>query len=140
MLEFENRFAESVGASRLTLQNLTMTYSGGLEVDEKAHNKIAEEFPNTLVIQEHYRNQLYNFMLNKAEGLGITVTDEEKFYLFTDCEPGVDAMQRITSCLIEKYGGIQNFQGFIQEYNQYTRENYFTNQQIVELSKDKKMN
>ena len=60
-----------------------MTYGGGLEVDEKAHNKIAEEFPNNLIVQEHYRNQLYNFMLNKAETLGIPVTDKEKFYLFT---------------------------------------------------------
>ena len=140
MLEFEDRFAESVGASRLTLQNLTITYGGGTEVDEKAHNKIADELPNTLKVQEHYKNQLYSFMLNKAESLGISVTDEEKFYLFTNYAPGVEAMHKITTELINAYGGFQNFQVFIQEYNQYARDNYLTNQQIVEITNNKTMN
>ena len=139
MLQFEDCFAESIGASRLTLQNLTMTYGGGTEIDEKAHNKIAEEHPNTLIVQEHYKNQLYDFMLNKAESFGIEVTEEEKFYLFTDYAPGVDAMQRITTELIAAYGGLENFKQFINEYNQQVKDNYLTNQQIVSLSNNKQM-
>jgi len=140
MLLFEDRFAESVGASRLRLQDLTITYGGGTKIDENAHNKIAEEHPNTLMVQEYYKNQLYSFMLNKTESFGISVTDEEKFYLFTDYDPGIDAMQRITTELITSYGGIENFQVFIQDYNQHVRDNYLTNQQIISLANNKTIN
>jgi hypothetical protein len=139
MLDFEDKFSMAVGASRLRLQNLTFTYGGGTGVDEIAHNKISEEHDNTLIVQDHYKNQFYGFMLNKAETLGIKVSDEDKFYLFTSYEEGTDAMKRVTTSLINAYGGLEKFQAFINEYNQYTQNNYLTNQQIVSLSNNKQM-
>lgn len=74
---------------------------------------------------------MYNFLIEKAEKAGIEVTDEEKFYLFTEYANGKEAMERITSLLIEAYGGIENFQGFIQEYNNMIKNNYLNNKEIV---------
>jgi len=138
MLEFEDKFAASVGASRQLLQNLTFSYSeySAPEVDRIAHDKIKEEHPNNLKIQEYYRNQLYGFLLAKAESFGIEVTDEEKYYLFTDFMDGQEAMKRITSCLIEASGGISEFSKLIQEYNQHITANYLTNKQIIDLLGD----
>ena len=137
MIAFETQFAETVGASRLSLQNLTFMYGGGTGVDQIAHDKISEEYPNNLIVQSHYKNQLYGFLISKAESFGIEVTDEERYYLFTDYSAGTDAMKRITANLIKAYGGLENFQGFIQEYNQHVRDNYLTNQQIVGMVNDR---
>lgn len=139
MLDFEDKFSAAVGASRARLQNLTFMYGGGNGVDEIAHNKISEEHNNTLIVEEYYKNQFYEFMLNKAESFGIQVSDDEKYYLFTNYEEGTDAMKRITTSLIDAYGGLENFQGFIKEYNQYVQDNYLTNKQIVSLSNNKKI-
>lgn len=139
MLDFEEKFSMTVGASRERLQNLTFMYGGGTGVDEIAHNKISEEHENTLIVTEHYKNQFYGFMLRKAEALGIEVSDEDRFYLFTSYEEGTDAMKRVTTALINAYGGFEKFQSFINEYNQYTQNNYLTNQEIVSLSNNKQM-
>jgi len=141
MLLFENQFAESVNASRQSLQNLTFSYSelGTSKADRLAHDKLKEEFPNTLKIEEYYRNQLYEFLLSKAENFGIEVTDKEKYYLFTDFKEGEEVMKKITSSLIEKIGGINEFKNLIQEYNQYLIDNYLTNKQIISLSNSKKI-
>lgn len=137
MLSFEDQFSVMVGASRQRLQYLTFMYNGGTEIDEIAHNKISEEHNNTLIVKDHYKKELYNFMLNKAEQFGIDVTDEERYYLFTNYEAGEDAMKRISTSLINAYGGIENFKGFVQEYNQHIKDNYLTNQQIVSLTNEK---
>ena len=131
MLEFEDKFSLAVGASRLRLQDLTFMYSSGTSVDEKAHDKLAEEHTNTLKIEEYYKNQLYEFLLNKAESFGIEVSDKDKYYLFTDYQEGIDAMESITTSLISAFGGIENFKQFIYEYNNYVQENYLTNKQII---------
>jgi len=140
MISFEDKFAESIGASRLSLQNLTFSYSvsSADEVDKIAHEKIKEEHNNNLIVVEYYRDQLYNFLLNKAEIFGIEVRDEEKYYLFTDYMEGEEAMKRIVSDLIDAYGGIDKFHGFIQEYNEYIIKNYITNKEIVDLSESNK--
>ena len=52
-------------------------YGGGEGVDAIAHDKISDEYKNTLIVEEYYKNQLYDFMLNKAESFGIEVTDED---------------------------------------------------------------
>lgn len=140
MLDFEDKFSAAVGASRLRLQYLTFMYGGGEGVDAIAHDKISEEHDNTLIVEKYYKNKLYEFMLSKAEEKKIEVSDEEKYYLFTDYQAGTDAMQRITSSLIDEYGGIVNFKQFITEYNQSISNNYLTNEQIVSLSKNKTMN
>lgn len=134
MLKFEDEFAEKVGASRMRLQHLTFQYGGGTGVDKIAHDKISEEFDNNLVVKNHYRNQLYDFMLTKADNMGVPVTEEERFYLYTEYQNGEDAMRKITAGLINAYGGLENFKGFIQEYNQYVKDNYKTNKEIFELS------
>ena len=42
-------------------------------------------------------------------------------------------MERITSELINTYGGLENFKVFIKEYNEYAMNNYLTNDQIIAL-------
>lgn len=136
MLAFEDYFANKVNASRLRLNYLTYMYSSSnVEVDKIAHDKLEEEYPNSLKVDEYYRNQLYSFLLGKAEKLGIEVTDDDKYYLFTNYIYSKEAMERITSCLIEKYCGIEKFLEFILEYNQYVVNNYLTNEQIVNSTK-----
>lgn len=140
MLAFEDKFSASVGASRLRLQYLTYMYGGGTEVDRIAHDKIEEEHTNTLIVQEYYKNQLYSFLLNKAQSFGIKVSEEDKYYLFTSYDEGTEVMKRIVRSLIETHGGLENFKQFIQEYNNYVNENYLTNQQIVSSVNNKQKN
>lgn len=121
MLEFENKFSIAVGASRLRLQQLTFMYGGGTGVDGIAHNKIIEEHDNTLKVEEYYKNQLHEFLLRKADSLGIKVSDEERYYLFTEYQEGIDEMKKITTSIISAYGGLENFKQFIQEYNDYIK-------------------
>lgn len=137
MLEFEDEFANTVGASRLRLNYLTYMYtpSGIEDVDKIAHDKIKEELPNTLKVEEYYRNQLYTFLLNKLRQFNIEISEKDKYYLFTEYQESKKVLEKITSCLIESYGGIKNFNSLIQEYNQYVINNYLTNEQIVALSK-----
>ena len=139
ILAFEDKFATMVNASRLSLQNLTFSYQPtSCEVDTIAHEKLAEEFPNTLKIQEHYRNQLYEFLLAKAELYNIEVTDEERYYLFTDYSYGTEAMEEIVSKIIVACGGMEKFANIITEYNQYTTNNYVPNRQIIESNYNSK--
>lgn len=140
MLDFEDKFSEVVGASRLRLQYLTFMYGGGSGVDALAHEKLEEEHTNTLKVQEYYKNQLYEFMLNKAGQFGIKVSDEDKYYLFTNYKEGTDTMKRIITSLISAYGGLEKFKQFIQEYNNYIKENYLTNKQIISFFNNKKKN
>lgn len=139
MLAFEDKFATMVNASRLSLQNLTFSYQPtSNEVDSMAHEKLAEEFPNTLKIQNHYRNQLYEFLLNKADLYKIKVTEEQRYYLFTDYSYGSEAMEEIVSEIIVACGGIEKFAHIINEYNQYAMNNYLTNRQIIESNYNSK--
>ena len=84
MLDFEDKFSAAVGASRLRLQQLTFMYGAGTGVDEIAHDKLKEEHANTLKVAEYYKNQLYEFIINKVFNLGIEISDEDRFYLFTN--------------------------------------------------------
>lgn len=140
MLDFEDKFSAAVGASRLRLQYLTFMYGGGTGVDAIAHDKISEEHDKTLRVQEYYKNQLYEFMLKKAQNFGIEVSDIDKYYLFTEFEEGTEVMKKICMALINAYGGLENFKQFIQEYNAYIKENYLTNQQIVSTFYDRQKN
>lgn len=140
MLEFEDKFSIAVGASRLRLYQLTYMYVIGTELDEIAHGKLAEEFTNTLKVQEYYKNKLYKFMLAKAESLGIEVSDEDKYYLFTDYKEGINSMKKIVTSLINAYGDLSSFKQFIQEYNNYVKDNYLTNKQIISSLNNKKRN
>lgn len=140
MLDFEDKFSAAVGASRLRLQQLTFMYGAGTGVDEIAHDKLKEEHANTLKVAEYYKNQLYEFIINKVFNLGIEISDEDRFYLFTNYQEGVEAMKRIVTSLIIAYGGLESFKQFIQEYNNYIKENYLTNQQIVSSINNKKKN
>lgn len=140
MLDFEDKFSMAIGASRLRLQYLTFMYSGGTGVDAIAHEKLQEEHTNTLKIQEYYKNQLYEFLLNKAEKFQIKVSDEDKYYLFTNYKEGTDALKKIMTSLINSYGGLENFKQFIQEYNNYVKENYITNKEIISSLNNTKKN
>lgn len=136
MIDFLDIFAKTVGASRCRLQQLYMNNIFHDEVDQKAHDKIKDDFENNLKIVEHYKYQLYSFLISKAESFGIEITDEEKYYLFTEYAAGGLAMQRITSELIKSYGGLENFIAFIQEYNEHVINNYLSNDQIISLEGD----
>ena len=139
MITFEEKFATMVNASRLSLQNLTFSYQPtSNEVDSIAHEKLAEEFPNTLKIQEYYRNQLYTFLLSKADFYKIEVTEEQRYYLFTDYSYGIEAMEEIVSRIIAACGGMEKFAYIINEYNQYAMNNYISNRQIIELNNNSK--
>lgn len=140
MLNFEDKFSIAVGASRLRLQHLTFMYGGGTELDQNAHNKLSEEHSNTLKVEEYYKRQLYEFLLNKAEILGIEVSDEEKYYIFTNYQEGTEVMKKITTSLINAYGGLENFKQFIYEYNNYIKENYLTNHQIISSINNRQKN
>jgi len=131
MLDFEDRFSIAVGASRLRLQHLTLSYNGGTELDSIAHEKLAEEHTNTLKVNEYYKKQLYEFIINKAESLGIEVSNEDKYYLFSNDKESSNTMKKLITSLIQKYGSLENFKQFIIEYNNYIKDNYLTNQQIV---------
>lgn len=132
ILDFEYEFAEKVGAVRTKLQFMTYMYQAtGDEVDRIAHDKVKEEFPKSLKIDEYYKNQLYTFILAKAESFGIDISDRDKYSMFTNEFDGIFAMQNVVDTLIEAYGGIYNFQAFIQEYNEYVKMNYRTNEQII---------
>lgn len=140
MIVFEDKFAAMVNASRLSLQNLTMSYQPtSNEVDSIAHEKLAEEFPNTLQIQQYYRNQLYEFLLVKADLYKIEVTEEQKYYLFTDYSYGIEAIEEIVSKIIIACGGMEKFAQIINEYNQYAIANYLTNRQIIESNNKSKI-
>lgn len=140
ILDFEDKFSVAVGASRLRLQQLTFMYGGGDGVDAVAHDKLSEEHDNNLKVEDYYKNQLYDFMLKKAATLGIEISDEDKYYLFTDFQTGTEVMQQTVVSLINAYGGLENFQQFIIEYNNYVKNNYLTNQQIIETLDNKKKN
>lgn len=131
MLAFEDTFSEYVGASRLRLQQLTFIYGGGSRVDEIAHEKLAEEHENTLIVEEYYKNQLNNFIINKAKANGIEISDEDMYYMYTNYDRGQEVLEDTTRKLISAYGGIEGFKQFIQEYNDYTVNNYLSNEQIV---------
>lgn len=139
MLEFEDSFAKSVNASRLRLQDLTFSYHSSNEVDQIAHDKIKDEHPNSLKIDEYYRNKFYEFLLNKAENFGIEISDAEKYYLFTQYAESEEAMKRIISCIIDSCGGISNFSNLIQEYNQYVKNSYLTNKEIIDSLNNSKV-
>lgn len=136
MIGFENSFAKSVGASRLRLQQFYTCEIFAVDIDQLAHEKVGMDFYNNLIINEYYRHQLYNFLIAKAESFGIDVTDEEKYYIFTEYINGIEAMKKITSELIDAYGGLLNFKAFIKEYNEYAMNNYLTNDQIIALKGD----
>ena len=102
------------------------------DVDKIAHNKIEDQFSNSLKVDEYYRYQLYKFLLTKLEEFNVEVDDRDKYYLFTDYNEGKDALKKIIFYLVDKYGGIDKFNNMIQEYNQYVLNNYLTNEQIVE--------
>ena len=131
MIDFEDKFSLAVGASRLRLQQLTFHWNGGTNLDETAHDKLIEEHTNTLKIQEYYRNKFYEYMLEKAQKLGIEITGEEKYFLFTEYQESIDVMRSLVDKLINSYGGLENFKQFVCDYNEYIYDNYLTNQQII---------
>ena len=138
MLAFEDLFSTSVKASRLSLQQLTFSYHAGDEVDAIAHEKLAEEFDNTLIVENYYKKQLYEFMLQKCEMFGIEVNEEDRFYLFTEYGRSQEVMADIVGKLINAYGGLEQFKQFINDYNYYVANNYMTNEQIVSAEKANK--
>jgi len=75
-------------------------------------------------------------MVAKAESIGIEISDEEKFYLFSSNPQGVEIMEKITQNLINAYGGLERFKLFIAEYGEYAKANYLTNDQILALDGD----
>lgn len=139
MLKFEDEFANLVNASRLRLEDLTIKYGGSpIEADQIAHEKLEEELPNTITVQNYYKQELYNFLLKKTQDFGLEITDEEKFYLFSEYSNGQEVMEKMTLFLIESYGGIEKFRGFIEEYNNMIKQNYLTNEEIVSLDQNTK--
>jgi len=134
MIDFMDKFAESVTASRLTQQKIRQLVSFNNNGDKIANEVLVGDFYKNLRVEEYYKHQLYQFLIDKAESFGITVTDDEKFYIFTSYSNGEEAMERITGELIKAYGGIEGFKSFIKEYNDYCVNNYLTNEEIVSLN------
>ena len=134
LVEFENSFAQTVGASRLLLQDLYTNPIYYNDIDRNAHEKVANynELSNTVL--EYHKNQLYNFMIMKAESLNIEISEDEKVYLFYNCSATEEIMEDLINKLINAYGGINNFQVFIAEYNKYAAENYLTPADIIALN------
>ena len=136
MINFMDNFAESVTASRLTQQKIRQLVSFYNEGDKIANEVLVGDFYKNQTVEEYYKNQLYQFLIEKSESLGISVTDDEKFYIFTTYSNGEEAMERITGELINAYGGIEKFKSFISEYNDYCIDNYLTNEQIISLNNE----
>lgn len=136
LIEFENTFAQSIGASRLSLQTLYNDPTITAGVDGKAREKVAGDFPLANEVYDYHKKQLYNFMIMKAESLNINLSDAEKYYLFTRFQEGQDALEHITDELINAYGGINGFQEFIAEYNNYAIANLITPAEIIALNNE----
>lgn len=136
MIDFMDKFAESITASRLTQQKIRQLVSFYNEGDKIANEVLVGDFYKNAKIEEYYKHQLYSFLIQKAESLGIPVTDEEKYYIFTSFSNAEEVMTRITSELIKAYGGLEGFKAFIHEYNNHCINNYLTNDEIINLSGD----
>ncbi len=136
MLNFIDEFAKIFKLSKLRLDFLYRTPKFYEEENQIAHDKVNDDFYDNLKVEKYYKHQLYRFLITKADNLGILITDEEKIYLFTERPEGKEAMERITFELINAYGGLENFKSFINEYNEFAKNNYLTNDEIIRLNGD----
>ena len=131
MIEFQDTFAESVKASRLRLAQLYMEpFLHG--VDLEAGEKAKADFYKGVEVANYYKNKLYEFLVAKGEEVGIVLSDEEKFYLFSEYSNSKEVLSKLTESLIQAYGGVQSFKMVIQEYNQELVNNYLTSEEIIE--------
>ena len=138
MLEFLEAFAASVGASTLSLTDLYQPiYSD--PTDKKASDKVNDYVEKTNIIDEYSKKTLYEFLVAKSETLGVFVSDEEKFYLFSQYErESIDAMEKITARLIEAYGGLENYKAFSKEFNEYFKNNIISAEEIISMGESRK--
>lgn len=132
MKEFENTFASSVGASRLRLALLYQEpFLTG--VDLIAGDKAKSDFYKRLKVEAYYKERLYQFLLTKAEIVGINLSDEDKFYLFSEDGRSEEVLEELIRSLINRCGGLDNFSLLVAEFNQSVVENHLTNEEIIAL-------
>lgn len=136
MINFENEFAVLRNASRLKLQQLytypVSTLSG---LDVEAAEKVKSDFNKNLIVESYYKNNFYSYLLAKIEEFGLILSDEEKYYLFSDYSNSEEVLQKVVGVLIEKLG-YENYKMIIEQYNQNIIDNYLTNDEIVNLNEN----
>ena len=136
MIVFQDKFAEEHNASRLKLQQL-YTYPiytmDGFDVE--AAEKVQSDFNKNLIVEKYYQEKFYEFLMAKAESYGFSLTDEEKFYLFSDFSNKEEVLQTLVETLLKTIGH-EAFKKVIQEYNEFIKANYLTNDEIIALNGD----
>lgn len=132
MQAFEDAFALSVNASRLRLAQLYQEpfLTGD---DLVAGDKAKSDFYKSLEVDAYYKEELYKFLLMKADMLGIDISDDDKFYLFSEYGRGEEVLEELMRSLVSRSGGLESFAGHVAEYNQNVVNNYLTNEQIIAL-------
>lgn len=136
MIKFQDEFALAIGASRLKLQQLyTYPLSTLTGIDVMAAEKAQSDFDKNLVIEKYYKDKFYEFLTTIFETLGFNLTDEEKYYLFSDFSYSEDVLKKVVESIIQVCG-FEKYKLFIQEYNQNVMNNYITNEEIIMLEEN----
>ena len=134
MITFQNDFAKTHNASRLKLQQLYMYPESSMTgVDAEAKEKVKSDFDKNLIVEKYYKDNFSQFLISKAEMYGIHLTDEEKYYLFSDFSNREEILQQLIESLIQ-VSNLEDFKTIINEYNQIVLNNYITNNEIVSLN------
>ena len=133
MLHFQDAFADVVGASRLKLQYLyTKPIDFLYSIDKKVAPKVQSDFKKNLIVENYYRSQLYNFLVSKLEESGIVLSDEEKYYLFSNYSDSKIILEKLVNALCNVHG-LDGMQQIVAQFNQNMMDNYLTNDEIVAL-------
>lgn len=136
LITFQDKFAQEHNASRLKLQQLYMYPISTMDKsDAVAAEKVQSDFNKNLIVEKYYKEKFYDFLMVKAESYGLTLTEEEKYYLFSEFSNGEEILKKLVETLI-KIEGHEHFKKIIQEYNGFIREYHITNEEIVSLNGD----
>ena len=134
LIAFQDTFAKDKNASRLKLQQLYMyPISTMSEIDATAAEKVKSDFDKNLIVEKYYKDDFYEFLISKGEECGIHLTEEERFYLFSEYSNSEEILEELLSRIITNVG-LENYRLIIQEYNKKVFENHLTNDEIVALN------
>lgn len=136
LITFQDEFAKEHNASRLKLQQLYMYPISSMSgVDIPAAEKVQSDFNKNLIVEKYYKERFYEFLISKAEGYGLSLTEEEKYYLFSEFSNSEEVLEKLVKSIIQLVG-IEEYKLIIKEYNELVIENYLTNEEIISLSGD----
>jgi len=133
MIAFENSFAIEHSASRLKLQQLYMYPIDTMgNTDQVAAEKVKSDIEKNQIIEKYYRNLLYRFLIEKANLYGISISEEDEFYLLSDFSNSSEVLENLINSIINSVG-FEKIKEIINEFNQSILDNYLTNEDIVAL-------